>query len=208
MATTKYYLDKLEDKNELLINDEGEIASYKDNEVYNVFWDNQVLTASQLNKVVERLEEEDRLSRTHLVGSGIIQGFKVNFEEGILTITSGLGITTDGDLIIAKKINDFEGENGTSNEIQFNNATDFEDKCNYFNAELLQKLSFKVNAELENDISDKILVLYLETYDKEPGVCDEEDCDNQGPARLENFQFLLLDEEQLQKLYTFDQLSA
>lgn len=208
MATTKYYLDKLDDKNELSINDEGEIASYKKNEVYNVFWDNQVLTATQLNKVVERLEEEDRLSRTQLVGSGIVSGFRINFDDGVLTITSGLGITTDGDLIVAKKINEFAGENETLNKIQLNSITDFEDKCNYFNSELSQKLSFEEGSQLEDNISDKILVLYIENFDKAPGICDEEDCDNQGPARLENFHFLLFDEEQLEKLYSFDQLSA
>jgi hypothetical protein len=208
MATTKFYLDKLDDKNEIPINDEGDMASYKTNEVYNVFWDNQVLTASQLNKVVERLEEEDRLSRTQLVGSGIIQGFKVNYEEGELVITSGLGITTDGDLVMSPKINEFAGENGTLAEIKLNTFTDFDDKCNYFNTELAQKLSYKQNSGFEYDIADKILVLYLESYDKEPGVCDEENCDNQGPSRLENFHFLLFDEEQLQKLFEEDHLSS
>jgi hypothetical protein len=68
---------------------------------YAVFERDQVLTHTQLNEVGTWLDQQDRLSRTNLFGTGIITGLKASlaFDALSVTVSAGLGITTDGDLI-------------------------------------------------------------------------------------------------------------
>ena len=66
---------------------------------YHTFVENQVLTSEQLNEFISYFDDKDRLSRVFLTGVGIICGFDLEAESGKITITPGVGITTDGDSI-------------------------------------------------------------------------------------------------------------
>ena len=72
---------------------------------YRKFNDNQALTENQLNELIDYFEDQDRLSRTRLSGTGIVCGF--NIKQAIktkeITISQGAGVTTDGDLITLQK---------------------------------------------------------------------------------------------------------
>ncbi len=71
---------------------------------YPVFESNQVLTADKLNELFNYLDQQNRLTRTHLIGVGIVCGLQLDttplgqdpFE---INISSGCGITTLGYLI-------------------------------------------------------------------------------------------------------------
>ncbi|WP_066439409.1 PKD domain-containing protein [Chryseobacterium sp. CCH4-E10] len=95
---------------------------------YRKFNVNQVLTEGQLNEFIDYFEDQDRLSRTHLSGVGVVCGFKsIYFDASVtkdtvkqifkieeddidlkdyidtIAITQGTGVTTDGDLITLRQ---------------------------------------------------------------------------------------------------------
>ena len=67
---------------------------------YSLFLDNQVLTAQQLNEIVHFFEDQQRLSRILLSGVGRVCGFELNWNAGagVIELSCGVGVTTDGDL--------------------------------------------------------------------------------------------------------------
>jgi len=67
---------------------------------YRSFVDDQVLTADQLNTLIDYFQDQGRLSRVVLNGVGIVCGFRlsVNASKEIV-VSQGAGVTTDGDLI-------------------------------------------------------------------------------------------------------------
>ena len=54
------------------------------------FTENQVLTESHLNQIVDYFDDQIRLSRTCLSGVGIVCGFEVSCDELVSTITLSL----------------------------------------------------------------------------------------------------------------------
>ncbi|MDW7693779.1 hypothetical protein R9C00_03395 [Flammeovirgaceae bacterium SG7u.111] len=81
--------------------------------VYPEFVANQVLTQKDLNNIVGYLDEQNRLTRTQLVGSGVVCGLEVSRgENNAIVISNGLGITSEGFLVREelKKKESFGGE--------------------------------------------------------------------------------------------------
>lgn len=98
---------------------------------YRKFNVNQALTEGQLNEFIDYFEDQDRLSRTRLIGVGVGCGLKVGLttitasrmaapdgqsqravihnpdgqviEYTGITITNGAGVTTDGDLVTLRR---------------------------------------------------------------------------------------------------------
>ena len=66
---------------------------------YAVFERDQVLTETQLNSVVEYLDDQSRLTRTQLLGIGIVGGLWPTLGKEQLVVSKGVGVTSDGDLI-------------------------------------------------------------------------------------------------------------
>ncbi len=67
---------------------------------YPEFVPNQILTDKQLNQLHTHLEQEDRVTRLHLAGTGIVCGLRGRkTASGGVEIDAGYGITSDGDLI-------------------------------------------------------------------------------------------------------------
>ncbi|MDX1672417.1 MAG: hypothetical protein R3211_08740, partial [Balneolaceae bacterium] len=70
------------------------------NPVFTIFEEDQVLTAQHLNELRTYLDHQDRLTRTHLIGIGILCGLEVkNPDHQTIRITKGVGITSGGHLI-------------------------------------------------------------------------------------------------------------
>ncbi len=69
---------------------------------YPVFESNQVLTNRHLNDLFEFLDEQNRLTRTNLVGIGIVCGlkFSVAADSSSITVTKGCGVTSEGYLAV------------------------------------------------------------------------------------------------------------
>ncbi|MFD2565660.1 PKD domain-containing protein [Aquimarina rubra] len=159
---------------------------------YRSFVDDQVLTAEQLNTIIEYFEDQHRLTRVCLSGVGIVCGLDVTFIENTsITVSDGCAVTTDGDLIkyLAKT---------------YTHAKLFEDKdANYSKFisisgihELLttEESQSTEASELNtlDDIADKVVVLYLENFAKEETPCTSTDCDTQGEEQVANIRMLLL----------------
>ena len=66
---------------------------------YPIFEGSQVLTSDQLNQLGAYLDQQNRLTRSKLIGMGIACGLKIlPFPNG-LRISMGLGVTSEGFLI-------------------------------------------------------------------------------------------------------------
>ncbi len=69
---------------------------------YPQFTDNQVLTSGDLNLLFNYLGEQERLTRTALVGVGIVCGLRAILKDGGkgITITPGCGVSSEGHLLV------------------------------------------------------------------------------------------------------------
>ena len=67
---------------------------------YPVFEPDQVLTNRHLNDMVTYLEQQERLTRCKLLGSGIVCGLEISHAPGTINITKGCGLTSQGYIIL------------------------------------------------------------------------------------------------------------
>ncbi|MBC6993256.1 carboxypeptidase-like regulatory domain-containing protein [Neolewinella lacunae] len=69
---------------------------------YPQFAPNQVLSSSHLNQLFDYLEEQGRLTRTHLIGIGIVCGLRAELNPAGtgITISRGCGVSSAGHLLI------------------------------------------------------------------------------------------------------------
>lgn len=187
---------------------------------YHSYVEDQVLTHYQLNETIDYFDDQNRLNRVYLTGTGIACGFQVstNPAYNTVTITQGTGITTDGDLIKLKKETnkplatlikqklftvDFDSINYKSYKL-FDN-----DKGNYAHFlnnnvmlpmwELLPEKP--IGSPLESgeslltnfvDLKNHVVLLYLEHYTKDASLCDEIDCSNKGGEEIFKLRVLVV----------------
>src|SRR5215831_11608027 len=67
---------------------------------YPVFEANQVLTSLHLNEVFDYLDQQERQTRSHLIGIGIICGLEIKLSGGVIALSKGCGVTSEGYIII------------------------------------------------------------------------------------------------------------
>ncbi|SHI62757.1 hypothetical protein SAMN05444280_10442 [Tangfeifania diversioriginum] len=182
---------------------------------YHSFVENQVLTESQLNGVISYFEDQDRLSRVILSGVGIVCGFKIKYNPSnpSVIISQGAGVTTDGDLLLLREnIPESALKSVDLKQIEYSWVRKFEDNfANYhffkrFESEgdnlkevpldmweILPQESENADplGSLEN-LEDKVVVLYLESFAKEGDLCTAVDCDNQGVEQVARLRVLLV----------------
>ena len=161
------------------------------NPTYRRFVPDQVLTAAQLNDVVDHFERQDRVTRVCLSGVGIVCGLKVTYtKNNAIKVSKGCAVTTDGDLI------SFLGATYT----MFKEFNDVEAKYPHFNgvnlkellpAENASKSGVKALGEVE-ELDDMIVVLYLEYFSKEETPCTSSDCDTQGEGQSAKIRLLVM----------------
>lgn len=202
---------------------------------YRAFVDDQVLTAGQLNEFLDFFQDQDRLSRICLSGVGIVCGFEVSTAGTTLIVKPGCGITTDGDLIkLLQAVKETEaGEPLTGSDVyqklasqalHYTHYREFEDayaKYPYFRtgdgetATRIPLLELRTEATKETgkdnvltaeELKDKVVVLYLETYPQTPDICTETNCDNQGERQAVNLRVLLVNESDVPVLLKKDSI--
>ncbi|MBA1443748.1 MAG: hypothetical protein M3H12_17280 [Chromatiales bacterium] len=66
---------------------------------FDYFADNQVLTAGQLNRAVNFLDGQHRLTRARLLGQGIVCGLTFQATANRVALEAGVGVTSEGDLL-------------------------------------------------------------------------------------------------------------
>lgn len=188
---------------------------------YHSYVEDQVLTHYQLNETIDYFDDQNRLNRLYLTGTGIVCGFQVSTNAGYntVTITQGTGITTDGDLIKLKKETDkalgqllkqklfdvnFQKIDYKSYRLFDNDKGKYPFFINASNVmlpmwELLPEKSSGTPLESGElsltsfpNLKDQVVLLYLENYKKEASLCDEIDCANKGGEEIFNIRVLLV----------------
>lgn len=169
---------------------------------FSVFEKDQVLTHDQLNSVAAYGDDQSRLTRTKLLGVGIACGLRLISQNGSLTVTKGVGITTDGDLLylagdtVFDKFKLYDDSNpkydlffsgDTMNTIyqalvEGTAETDTEAKA-------LSDFNSETGAALDNMVA----LLFMEGYIKDQDVCSGTDCDNLGQDFVSTVRLLLID---------------
>ncbi|KAF2080757.1 hypothetical protein [Flavobacterium sharifuzzamanii] len=199
---------------------------------YRRFTKNQVLTEGNLNEVVDFFDDQDRLSRVYLSGVGIVCGLYPSYDESpkTISITQGTGITTDGDLfklyqadVLGNKKIDFDSKTYTHCKVYDNTKAAYKP---FFYGGANQQLplfellteeqqkkekdpnfalaQFKANTGFE--IKDAVILLYLESYEKESDLCVSLSCDNQGLEIVGNYKVLIVSKDVAKKIMNYDSM--
>ena len=170
-----------------------------------VFEDNQVLTSSQLNQMHSYLDQQNRMSRVSLVGIGIVCGLDIvcNPSQTELTITRGVGVTSEGFLIkVGEKCKTTKYR--TYNKPGTVRYKAFEDpNTQEQDVELYELLTDEADVEPGETtdlnagfLDGKIVLLFLECYDKDLKSCLGKSCDELGIDRIFTLRKLLISEQQ------------
>ncbi len=148
---------------------------------YTIFVKDQVLTEEQLNSVSAYMDDQNRLNRTVLTGVGIVGGLHVTEASGKLVLSKGLGITSDGDLLINYQNQEYD---------RFKDypvsAPEYEPfKSGSERIPLFQFITqgetdpdSKNLTELDTDLSNLVFILLAETYIEDKDICTGTNCDN------------------------------
>jgi hypothetical protein len=171
---------------------------------YSIFEHDQVLTHDQLNTVADYFDDQTRLTRTELLGVGIICGLRVSVEGSNVRVSAGIGVTTDGDLLflpdsLFEQYRTYDGANATYDPF----APAVEKKKIYEllpktpagatpDAEVVSLTQFKNEA---GGFEDKVAVLFMEGYVKDEDLCNGTDCDNLGQSFVSTIKLLLVDKK-------------
>lgn len=185
---------------------------------YRRFTKNQVLTEGNLNEVVDFFDDQDRLSRIYLSGVGIVCGLYPAYDEtqNTISITQGTGVTTDGDLfklyqadVLGNKKIDFDSKTYTHCKVYDNTKAAY--KPFFYDGANKQLPLFELLTEEQQkkekdpnfalteftantkfDFKEAVVILYLESYEKESDLCVSLSCDNQGLEIVGNFKVLIV----------------
>jgi hypothetical protein len=174
---------------------------------YPVFERNQVLTSTQLNHLVSYLDQQNRLTRARLIGMGVVCGLEISYDasDKKLTISKGTGITSEGYLVnlgecITLKYRTYTLPAGTI-YAPFVGTDNKQDIALY---ELLtDKSESKPDDELLDDafLNDKVVLLFIESFDKDLKSCLGKNCDELGKDRILTLRKLLIDKADLETVW-------
>ncbi len=173
---------------------------------YPVFEADQVLTNRHLNDMFNYLEQHDRLTRIKLIGSGIVCGLDVSFQEkDSISVSKGCGLTSQGflitfcdtkfthfipyttrnfpdDLLFIKQCEDDTAYPKPFYKEDFKNGI-YELLTAAQFADLkagdkLNAIAFPDNSKV--DLKKYAVVLFLETEEENLKNCDTNDCNDKG----------------------------
>lgn len=175
---------------------------------YPVFESNQVLTSAQLNSLVNYLDQQNRLTRAKLIGMGVVCGLQIDYSKTnrTITISKGTGITSEGYLINlgdceTVKYRPYKLPPGTIYE-PFVGADNRQD-INLW--ELLTSAADDgpdvKTLDNETFLADKVVLLFIESFDKDLKSCLGKSCDELGKQRILTVRKLLISKTDLQKVW-------
>ncbi len=177
---------------------------------YPVFESNQVLTSTQLNSLVNYLDQQNRLTRTRLIGMGVVCGLELSHDPATdeITISKGTGITSEGYLIsmgecVTVKYREYTLPPGTIYEPFVDPNT------NVMDISLWELLTDDADdkagvtpLDTPGDFLDnKVVLLFIESYDKDLKSCLGKSCDELGKERILTIRKLLISETDLETVW-------
>ncbi|MBI1227585.1 MAG: hypothetical protein GC192_20295 [Bacteroidetes bacterium] len=190
---------------------------------YPVFESNQVLTNAHLNQMLEYLDEQTRLSRTNLIGVGVVCGLEVSWDEpsATITVTKGCGVTTEGYLVNLAVVGDETGNctpflitdfstdrfkaytvPNKPGYAKFHNGCDSK-KPQYELWQLIpaSAADYDTATELDADfLKDKVALLHVEINSEQLKNCSPNSCDDKGSETAFTVRPLLISSADAEKL--------
>lgn len=165
---------------------------------YPRFVPDQLLTSEHLNQLFEYLEEQGRLTRTNLIGIGIVCGLEVKTaaDGTAITITKGCGVTSAGYLVTVPEVTyeqykPFNAEKERYYELFVDMATK---KQRFPLYELMQEGVEEGTIPLSNNkfLQDKVVLIFVELLEEGNKNCNPNSCDDKGINVTVNFRPLLI----------------
>lgn len=169
---------------------------------YPVFESGQVLTSQRLNEIIDYLEPQDRISRSHLTGIGILCGLQPDWNPASrrLGLSRGVAVTSEGYLLIEDaglfdRVRPYRvpvpSGDGVSNADKARARYPFLfDGQNQRSAFELLPTDFvpaageaPPTALTDSFVADKTLLLFLEINTRALKRCDMNDCSDKGSQR-------------------------
>jgi len=175
---------------------------------YTVFEKDQVLTETQLNSVAQYLDDHDRLTRISLVGVGIVCGLRATYSGATVTLSKGVGITTDGDLLrvgTATHYNKFKLYDNQSPKypqlyIDNSNMLTVYELLREDDTHPLASNLNQFNSSTGSSLSNMVVLLLMESYIKNSNLCTGTDCDNRGCDYISTQRLLLVEKSSVGQL--------
>ncbi len=177
---------------------------------YAVFEPDQVLTHGQLNSVADYLGDQLRLSRVALAGVGLVGGLQVSRSGGQVQVARGLGVSTDGDLMVLPadtaydRFRPYDMTAPVYRPFYRGSAADGTPTDMMAMAELVPVGESDVLArplsELPAELADPAVLMLAETVINDPDLCSGDDCDNLGRDALHRQRLLLIGRKDAQAL--------
>jgi hypothetical protein len=171
---------------------------------YTVFEPDQVLTHHQLNSLSGYLDDQDRLSRVNLLGVGLVGGLQVRLAGGQVQVSRGLGVSTDGDLLVLPadtaydRFRPYDASAPAYAPFYGRAGEGAEETLQYALAELVPVGESDVRAQPLSRLGDAaalaehVVLLLAETVVDDPDLCTGIDCDNLGRNALHRQRVLLM----------------
>jgi hypothetical protein len=160
---------------------------------YTIFEDNQVLTKEPLNRLVDYLDDQERLTRVSLLGVGIFCGLRLSVGSTGIVLSKGVAVTTDGDLLRVPQ--DLTYTRFRTYGTEAPKYDPFYDGAN------MRKVFELVGEDVTgadtldtfgSNVADMVGVLLMESFQKDADLCTGGDCDNKGKDALGNVKLLLM----------------
>lgn len=172
---------------------------------YPQFVADQILTAQNLQDLFNYLDEQERLTRTNLIGIGIVCGLEAYTHASgtSINISKGVGVTSAGYLVSvpAAQYTHYSPYNAEK-EAYYEKFVDIDTKKQRFPLwELARKGSPQAISELDKSfLSDKIILVFVELLQTGNKNCDPDSCDDKGITIDIQFRFLLVEEKNVSTL--------
>lgn len=169
------------------------MTAAEEKRVYHRFVPDQVLTSDNLNNQFAYLDNQQRQTRTQLVGTGIVCGLEVKTvttgNNSSIKITKGVGITSAGYLVqvpLPEKVYT-KRTSGEFNAVQseyydkFVNSSAASNTKRFQLWELKQESDTNETEPLTTDfLQDKVVLLFVELLEENNKNCDPSSCDEKG----------------------------
>lgn len=168
-------------------------------ENYPEFVPDQLLTSEHLNQMFGYLEEQGRLTRTNLIGIGIVCGLEVrtNATATEITITAGCGVTSEGYLVSVPTTTYTSRK--PFNAVQERIYDRFVDgsKNPLFPIDELKQAATEEDSILltAESLANKAVLIFVEILSEGAKNCNPNSCDDKGVQVTVTFRPLLIDKE-------------
>jgi hypothetical protein len=160
---------------------------------YPVFEADQVLSNDHLNNLLNYLEQQQRLTRIKLIGRGIVCGLEINSSKDAISISKGCALTSQGNLmqLCESRYTHVAHYNPPvlPNDLYFIRQCEEASRENipYYNRKDILELIEEGDTETESkenlesiNLSDYVVILFLEATQTDLKNCDTQDCNDKG----------------------------